>query len=233
MTGSTSTPSAAGDAVIDATKLPALARWRRALAALGRVMVDPEQTDQVLVFSMYANAGTMPGRIDRFFDDPRGLRLYDEQRTIDTHSIDLDALAALPEGTLGHAYVGFLRARGLSPDVFRDAPKEMPDPRIAFVIKRLRQTHDLWHVVTGYDTNPASEVMLQAFTYAQVRAPSSAILAVLGTVRALRLKPTLVFDVAAAFRIGRAAERLAVFPWEDHWATPLAEVRAMLKLPAA
>ncbi|MEO8705410.1 MAG: Coq4 family protein [Kofleriaceae bacterium] len=217
---------------IDATKLPATERWRRALTALARVLANPTETDQVLVFSMYMNAGSMPSRIHRFFDDARGQRLFDEHRTIDTRTVDLAALAQLPEGTLGRAYAEFLSSRGLSPDVFQDAPKEVPDPRMAYVIQRIRQTHDLWHVVTGYNTDAASEVALQAFTFAQVRAPSSAILAVLGTMRAARTKPDLPRDVVRAFRLGRRAKALPVFPWEDHWTTPLAEVRVLLGLPA-
>lgn len=218
---------------LDATKLPASQRWRRAIAALARVASDPERTDQVLVFSVYANAGTMPDRIHRFYDDPRGRRLFDEHRTIDTGTIDLDALAALPVGTLGRAYAEFLRTRGLSPDVFQDPPVEIADPRMAYVVQRMRQTHDLWHVVTGLDTDPASEVALQAFTYAQVRAPSTAILATFGILRLARTNPDLVFDVARAFATGRRAEKLAVFPWEDHWATPLTDVRAMLGLASS
>lgn len=216
----------------DATKLPARERWRRAFAALARVVVDPEQTDQVLVFSLYANAGSMPRRIERFFESEVGRRLYAEHRTIDSASIDLDALAALPEGTLGHAYARFLRSRGLTPAVFDAPPAEVTDPRMQYVVQRLRQTHDLWHVVTGHDTDPASEVALQAFTFAQVRAPSSAILATVGTLRALRQKPGVARDVLAALRLGRRAEPLPVFPWEDHWATPLVEVRRMLGIPA-
>ena len=215
---------------IDATKLPARQRWRRAIVALARVASKPERTDQVLEFSMYANAGTMPHRIERFFSDPRGQRLFDEHRTIDSRTIDLDALAALPVGTLGRAYADFLRARGLSPDVFQDGPPEVPDPRMAYVVQRLRQTHDLWHVVTGYDTDRASEVALQAFTYAQVRAPSTAILAGIGVVLYSRTKPDLALDVVRAFAKGRRAEKLAIFPWEDHWSTPLPEVRALLGL---
>ena len=49
--------------------------------------------------------------------------------------------------------------------------------------------------------------------------------------RTLREKPSLPREVLAAYRTGRQAARLATFPWEDHWATPLAEVRGMLGLP--
>src|SRR4029078_11371261 len=36
---------------------------------------------------------------------------------------------------------------------------------------RLRDTHDLWHVVTGYGRDLIGEASLLAFTYAQTRNP--------------------------------------------------------------
>jgi len=215
----------------DLASMSAVERWTRALVILGRVLADPEQTDQVLVFSSLVNAGSMPRRLHNFYGDPRGQKLYDEHRSIDSHTIDLDALAALPEGTLGHAYAHFLRSRGLTPEVFDAPPAEVKDPRAQYVVQRIRQTHDLWHVVTGCSTDPAGEIALQAFTYAQTRAPSTLIIANTGTLRRMRERRTLPGEVVRAFRTGRQAERLATFPWEDHWATPLAEVRAMLGLP--
>jgi ubiquinone biosynthesis protein Coq4 len=208
--------------------LSPLARWRRALGALAKVLADPGRTDQVLEFSMYANAGTMARRIERIFEDPRCRRLYEERRTLDSRTVDLERLGRLPEGTLGRAYADFMRSRGLTPEVFDGAPPEVADPRSAYIIQRLRQTHDLWHVVTGYETDAASEIALQAFTFAQVRAPSSLLLATAGTLRAAREVPRLPRDVMAAFRAGLRAEKLALFPWEDHWQTPLAEVRRLL-----
>jgi ubiquinone biosynthesis protein COQ4 len=217
----------------DVSTLSALERWRRAIGALAKVVADPTRTDEVLVFSTYANAGSMKNRLHRFYDNAAGRRLYDEHRAIDSHTIDLDALGALPEGTLGRAYADFLRSRGFTPEVFDGAPDDIADPHASYVVQRMRQTHDLWHVVTGHDTDPAGEVALQAFTFAQMRNPSSGILAAVGTLRGTRTHPALVLDVVKAFRAGRAAEALAVFPWEDHWATPLDEVRAMLGVSRA
>jgi ubiquinone biosynthesis protein COQ4 len=213
---------------VDISQLPAPQRWGRALRALAQVLVDPKQTDQVLVFSAYANAGSSATRSLRFFEDPSGAQLYAEHRTIDSRTIDLDALAALPENTLGHAYAKFLRSRGLTPEVFDEPPREIVDPRVQYVVQRARQTHDLWHVVTGCDTDTPGEVALQAFTFAQVRAPSTAILAVTGMLRSLRQRPSLPREVARAFRAGLRANPLITFPWEDHWATPLDEVRTLL-----
>ncbi len=232
-TTTSTTPTPTPTAMPDLSTLSALERWRRGLRALATVLTDPEQTDQVLVFSAYVNAGRSPERLRAFFEDPAGQRLYAEHRTIDSHTIDLDVLAKLPAGTLGHAYAEFLQSRGFTPDVFEGAPAGVTDPRASYVIQRIRQTHDLWHVVTGQATDPASEVALQAFTYAQVGAPSSLILAIAGTLRGIREKPGIVHDVLAMYRTGRHAEKLATFPWEDHWATPLGELRAMLGLPVA
>jgi len=215
---------------VDIDQLSPLARWQRAFQALGRIVANPEATDQVLVFSTYANAGSMHRRLHRFFDDPAGQRLFREQRAIDSHTVDLDTLAALPAQTLGHAYAHFLRSRGLTPDVFDGPPANVRDPRASYVVQRMRQTHDLWHVVTGHDTDPAGEIALQAFTFGQVRAPSTLILSMVGTLKGLREKPGLPLDVLAAFRAGRDAKPLIAFAWEDHWATPVSEVRTMLGL---
>jgi ubiquinone biosynthesis protein COQ4 len=210
---------------------PAL-RWKRAISALRKVLADPDRTDQVLEFLGLINSGrSTSARIERFFADPLARKLYEEHRAIDSRTVDLDALAALPEGTLGRAYATFLRSRGLTPEVFDGPPPGISDPRLAYVMQRMRQTHDLWHVVTGCETDPAGEIALQAFTFAQVRSPGSAILAVTGALRGVRGKPGIVRDMIALYRRGKRANRLASFAWEDHWATPLAEVRAMLGLP--
>jgi ubiquinone biosynthesis protein Coq4 len=39
-------------------------------------------------------------------------------------------------------------------------------------------------------------------------------------------------DAIKLYRLGQQAKALALFPWEDHWATPLVDVRRLLALPA-
>jgi ubiquinone biosynthesis protein COQ4 len=216
----------------DMAKLSPLVRWSRAIRSLAHVLANPEATDKVIEFLQLANTGALRDRAAAFFADPRGARLYAEQRKIDSRTVDVDQLLSLPAGTLGHAYATFLRSHGLTPDVFDDAPDGVPDPKLAYVIQRTRQTHDLWHVVTGCKTDPAGEIALQAFTYAQVHAPGNAILAIAGALKGMREKPGILRDVVALFRTGARANPLPVFPWEDHWTTPLTEVRALLGLPA-
>jgi ubiquinone biosynthesis protein COQ4 len=216
----------------DFASLSAVQRVKRAGAALGKVLANPDDTENVLELLGVANSGpSARARTERFFNNPAGKKLYDERRTIDSRTMDIDALAALPEGTLGHAYATFLRSRGLTPEVFDGAPAGIADPRRSYIVQRMRQTHDLWHVVTGCETDPAGEVALQAFLYAQTRTPGSALLAAAGMLRILRTSPAIVRDVIALYRAGARARSLPSFAWEDHWDKPLSEVRAMLGLP--
>lgn len=219
---------------VDVSSLPAYVRWPHALRSLARLLAHPDETEVVLDFTTWANAGSTPRRIATFYDDPRGRALFAAKRAIDSKTVDLDALAALPEGTLGHAYAHFMKQHGLTPDVFDGPPDGISDPQVSYVMQRFRQTHDLWHVVTNAETDPAGEVALQAFTYAQTGAPGSAIIAALGMLKTLVKSDQharIVREVFAMMRLGRRADRLGVFAWEDHWATPLDEVRRMLKLP--
>src|SRR2546423_8311250 len=123
----------------DVADLPAHVRWRRALVALARVLRNPEETEQVLVFSNLANAGAREDRLAYFYADERGRKLFDEQRAIDSHTVDLEALATLPEGTLGPAYATFIMTHGLTPTVFDGPPHDVRDVRVAYVIQRMRQ----------------------------------------------------------------------------------------------
>ena len=121
--------SARPDDLASRSSLP-VARWKRALRALRKVLADPDQTDQVLEFLSVINGGSSTtDRIDRFFADPAGARSTISTARSTRGPIDLAALAALPAGTLGHAYATFLRSHGLTPDVFDGAPPGISDPR--------------------------------------------------------------------------------------------------------
>lgn len=230
MTNATETPTVNAESTMpaDMLALSAPERWRRALTALAHVMTDPSRTDEVLVFTGYANAGTLARRQEMYQGDPEWEALYRDRPAIDSHTIDVAAMAQLPAGTLGRAYADFLIANGLTPDVFDGPPPGVKDERTAYAIQRLRQTHDLWHVVTGHNTDFAGEIRLQAFTYAQLGAPASLILAAVGTLKAARESVWLGREALAAYRDGKRAHRFATFRWEQHWTTPLAEVRRLL-----
>jgi ubiquinone biosynthesis protein COQ4 len=208
--------------------VPPLAdRVRIAASALLDIARDPGRLDRVFDLGEALNAPRIPQILDRIAAEPAGKRLLEERPRIDAAHVDFDALRALPDGTLGREYTRFLDTNGITPDVFQ-LPTTVKDDRIAYVMLRIRQTHDLWHVLTGYTPDVAGEVLLQAFTYAQLDAPSALAITIVGTLRYGRKAPRFGRRLVTALRRGKRTKKLATFYWEDHWAEPVAELRAKL-----
>ena len=74
-------------------------------------------------------------------------------------------LRALPTGTLGREYALMMDRNGLDP---ASIPTMPDDDEGKYVRAHLYETHDLWHVVTGFGTDVAGELGLQAFYQAQL-----------------------------------------------------------------
>lgn len=198
-------------------------RIRIAARALRTILRDPNDTRQVFLIGLVLNARRFPDFLARFVADEDGATLLREQPAIDSTAVDYDALRALPPDTLGGAYVRFLDENGLDPDLF-DAPPGLPSLP-TYVAKRSRQTHDLWHVVTGYGPDVAGEIALQAFTWGVTRMPSAWLLAVFGSIRYALHDPKILRLAVEGARRGRRARFLPTVRWEDHFERPLADVR--------
>jgi len=208
-------------------KLSTFERWMRGFKALLVVAQDPNRTDKVLEAYEHMNAGGEAKRAARFYADPAAERYLAEDRTIDSAHVDFEALSKLPDGSLGNSYARFMQKRHLSPELFA-AEGALSKPE--YMVKRMRQTHDLWHVATGYETDVLGELELQAFTLAQVGIPSALVVLVLGMVRWLLTGPELLWRIGRAFVRGRQAKKMATFDWEDRWTEPLEQVRSELSV---
>jgi ubiquinone biosynthesis protein Coq4 len=140
---------------------------------------------------------------------------------------DLEKLKLLPEDTLGHAYATHMISNKLDPHFFGRKVDVGDASRYLF---RVRQTHDLWHVVTGFSTKVEDDLGLQAFLYAQVRSPLAPVLIGAAILRAgLRNYPNtfqIIDRIFQGWEMGKAAKNLYPIKWDDEWATPLAELRS-------
>jgi ubiquinone biosynthesis protein COQ4 len=206
-------------------------RMRDAVSALAVLARDHTRLDQVLVFTQAMNHARLARVAERLEALPEGAALFADRPRIDRKHVDFDALRKMPDGTLGREYVRFLDDNGITPDAFEELPS-VGDERLAFIMLRMRQTHDLWHVLTGYTPDVAGEIRLQAFTFAQTNAPSALVLTLFGTVRWAIAKKGHVGEVVRAWRRGKATKWLPTFRWEDHWEVPLEDLRAMLTCPS-
>lgn len=72
----------------------------------------------------------------------------------------------------------------------------------AYVELRLSQTHDLWHVITGFDPTVAGEIGLQAFHLTQFPYPLGAALKAQALLSITLGAPELLPELVQAIRIG-------------------------------
>ncbi|MFT7583561.1 MAG: ubiquinone biosynthesis protein COQ4 [Myxococcota bacterium] len=201
-------------------------RLRAGVGATRSLLRDPEDTTQVLILGMMVNRAAFPKFFAAFLEHPEGMWIFKNRPAIDSSEVDYDALRALPDDTLGREYVRFIDTNALDPDFFQ-APPGAPEAA-AIIAKRLRQAHDIWHVVTGYDTTVPDEVALQAFTAAQTGMPSAKLIALFGTLRWGPNNRGMWRDVIRGYRRGKRARAFSPLRWETRWALPLEDVRAEL-----
>jgi len=205
-------------------------RLRFGAKTLVALMRDTEQTEYVLALTLLVNAPSFPRVWMQVASTDEGRALLRERPGLDSRAVERAALRALPSGTLGREYARFLDDNGLNGDFFQ-APPDVPD-EVAFLSKRLRQSHDVWHAVTGYTTSVRDEIALQAFTYGQLGAPH-AILIVLGGLAAFGWRDVRLFAHAwRGYRNGKRAAFLGALRWESRWERPLEELRAELGVAA-
>ncbi len=205
-------------------------RWQRirvGLIALSRLMRNPDDTKQVFIVGIALNASSFPGFVARITSSAAGAALASERPLINSQTVDFAALRKLPQTTLGGAYVRYLDENKLDPDLFQPPPGLPELPR--WIAARIRQTHDIWHTLTGYKPDVPGEIALQGFTYAQLEMPSALLLAVLGTITRA---PLAAPEVLRAYRRGKAAAFLPVVRFEDMWERPLEDVRRELGISA-
>jgi ubiquinone biosynthesis protein COQ4 len=205
-------------------------RAGRAIAALVR---DPDDLPQVFTI-LESLSGTTPHRMLRRFErSATGARLLRERPDIVRLLNDREALRALPEGTLGRAYLAFVESEVVSPAGIQGASERgMSDrPRVAsfwFVHERMRDTHDLWHAATGYKGDVVGEAALLAFYLAQHWNTGIALIVAAALWKGRGAGTSAV--IADGFRRGRAAAWLPAQDWEALLALPLDEVRQQLGL---
>jgi ubiquinone biosynthesis protein COQ4 len=147
-------------------------------------------------------------------------------------SIDLAVLHQLPIDTLGYQYAHHMLSHQLQQLTTQPATSAAE-----FIDIHIRETHDIWHVVTGSSIDMLGEIQLQGFCIAQLRL-SRFWMALL----AKNLLKSLIYDIEVADRylsalttgwmMGKAAQPLFGIDWTAMWETPIERVRADLDINA-
>ena len=210
----------------------------RAFRAARVLVADPDDLPQVFTIIESLSGGTLNRITRRMQRTEVGRRLLATRPDIVEKLADRAALARLPEGSLGRAYLAFVERENISAQGIREAAvkgmtneRPMPAP-YDWVHARLRDTHDLWHAAVGYSGDVLGETALLAFIFAQSRNPA------IGLITAIGLSKTRGADGGAAarraildgFRRGRKAAWLPAQDWESMLALRVSEVRHRLNL---
>jgi ubiquinone biosynthesis protein Coq4 len=166
------------------------------------------------------SVGGLEARVIRFMREmPESAALMDER--FDPPRPDAAALARLPEGSLGKAFADYLTKNGLDAAFYREMPIRSDG---SYVAMRMRRTHDVWHVVTGFDTDVPGELGLQAFVLAQLHTPLATIILSTMLTRTIWKPGDLdrsMDAIARGWQMGRSARPLFAQKWELGWERPL------------
>ena len=147
---------------------------------------------------------------------------------------DIPVLEKLPEGTLGRAYAGMIRRLNYDADFFR--PRDTSTEAL-WLTQRIASTHDLHHVIGGFNTETAGESGVLSITATQIGFPAYVLLNTLAGFRAFRFQPDefekISRAIAVGSRIGLEATPLVLQRWEEGWEKPLHQWREELGVKPA
>ncbi len=205
----------------------------RAGMELKALLQNPD--DLPRVFSLTeALRGTTAERIREGFQATEaGRAMLEHEPDIVPILSNREALRAMPKGSLAHTYLEFVESEGISAEGILEAAKkgeldEIKDDGFKWQRARMRDTHDLWHAVTGYKGDVLGELSLLAFILGQFWHPGIAL--VVGAAFAKGLAAEGSWLVAEGYVRGKRAAWMASQPWEELLPLPIEEVRARLKV---
>ncbi|HUO12130.1 MAG TPA: Coq4 family protein [Caulobacteraceae bacterium] len=210
----------------------------RAIRALFALFRDKEDTAQVFEIMRALNGDSSRKGYQRLLSTPDGGRLAYERLELADKLMDDAWLDRFPAGTVGAAYREFIRSENLSAEGLAEESRkglpagaaEAPHP-YAWFGRRMRDSHDIWHVLTGYGRDALGEASLVAFSYQQTKGLGWALIA-FGAMSRIRGREGRPYRAAIreGFRRGKACAWLPGEDYEALLAEPLESARRRLGL---
>jgi ubiquinone biosynthesis protein COQ4 len=205
-----------------------------AFLALGAVRRNPDDTESGVKLVSSLEGRSLERFFQHFIADPAGAAIVRERRCLFALLDDREALAKLPQGSLGRAYIEWTEVEEVNAAGLATAAEgwfaggELSEDR-RLVMERYRDTHDLWHVLTGYGRDLVGELALLTFSLVQIRHAGLALPVVFGYLGHVFDRPRrrLLND---AWRRARRSVWLPVQDWEGLIERPLDQVREELRV---
>ncbi|WP_242186730.1 Coq4 family protein [Sphingomonas sp. CARO-RG-8B-R24-01] len=209
--------------------------WRTAFEAIRKLLANGDDTTQVFRIMRALNVGNAPMNYARLLSTPQGGRLASEQVELAERFSDRAFVASFAPGTVGAAYRDFLESTGYSADGLVQVSKVISEDQVAHPYawfgRRVRDTHDIWHVLTGYKADESlGEACLVAFSYAQVGGLGWAFIGGAAALKSLKVTRNTLFARAVweGYRNGRRAKWISGEDYLALLAEPIDMARARL-----
>lgn len=207
----------------------------RAVRAFRRLVADKEDTTQVFEIMEALTGRSIPWGLKRMLRTAGGAQLAYQRLELNSRLNDREWLARFAPGTVGAGYRAFMEAENLSAEGLamqsREVKAEIEAPNLyAWYARRLRDIHDIWHVLTGYGRDALGEACVVTFSHAQTQSLGFLFIG-LGAANEIRRENGAVparRAVAEAWRNGRKAAWLPGQDYEALFAEPLDAARARL-----
>lgn len=217
------------------SRIKPLKAWRH----MQKLIADKEDTSQVFHIVEALNGNVKISDFDRFMASEHGPELLAKHRDLaemlDTHA----PLEALPEGTVGRTYVEFMKREGLSAAGLvaeskkNNSNREQFDDDLAWYMNRARDTHDLYHVLSGYGRDPLGEATLLGYTHSQHGGLGINFIAFMGgrtIAKEVPRKANVKAVIAEGRRNGKVATRIVDQDINALLREPIADARKRLNI---
>ena len=212
--------------------------WRSAFDALRKLLANGDDTTQVFRIMRALNAGETANSYARLIATSDGGRMAYERIELAQRLSDRAWIDGFAPGTVGAAYREFLASTGYSADGLVEVSRLDPTETdvyhpYAWLGRRTRDVHDIWHVLTGYKADETmGEACLVAFSYAQTRGLGWAFIAGGAALKSLRATGGTLFAKAVreGYRNGTRAAWLLGEDYEALMHEPIDDARARLKI---
>ena len=218
--------------------VPLKREWGTAFSALRKLLADGDDTTQVFRIMRALNGDVSARSYRKLLTMPGGGKLAYEHVELAERLTDRAWLDSFADGTVGAAYRNVLDTTGYSADglveismaegAFQDAGIQHP---YAWMGRRERDIHDIWHVLTGYKADEhLGEACLVAFSYAQTGGAGWAFIGLGAALKSLRITGETSFfrAVIEGYRHGKRASWLHAEDYEKLLAEPLDAARARI-----
>lgn len=211
-----------------------------ALRAWKDLKSNKEDTGQVFKMIGALKGKSTEKAVARMKKSKTGRRLLEEKPNLLDVLEDRERLRAMPEGSLGRAYLYFMESEGFTAQGLIDASAEGSrvvnvDPDVAWVGNRLRDLHDLFHVASGYGRDPLGELCVVGMGNVQNYNRGIGFLVFMGRRDFRERLPNLPIEECfqEAKARGRKGVFLAALDWESLLDKPIEDVRKELGLGRA